>query len=119
MSSAERGFSLLEVLVALALVAAILLFAAGFYWQSTRVDERLAAQRRADAALAGAYELMRAGALPLADGEIADPTGAHQQITATVSAAHTAGLAHLELVARYEIHGAWFRRTLEALVYAP
>jgi hypothetical protein len=100
-------------------VTAILLFAAGFYWQSTRIDERLEAHRRADAALAGVYELLRAGALPLADGAIADPTGNDHELTATVSAAHTAGLARLELVARYEIHGVSFRRTLEALVYAP
>ena len=119
MAPAERGFSLLEVLVALALVSAILLFAAGFYWQSTRIDERLDAHRRAEAALTGAYELLRAGALPLADGLIADPTGTGQEVTATVSAAHTPGLARLELVARYEIQGTSFRRTLEALVYAP
>ena len=119
MSPAERGFSLLEVLIALALVTAILLFAAGFYWQSTRIDERLEAHRRADAALTGAYELLRAGALPRADGALADPTGAGQELTASVSAAHTPGLARLELVARYEIHGFSFRRSLEALVYAP
>ena len=119
MAPAERGFSLLEVLVALALVTTILLFAAGTYWQSARIDERLEAHRRADAALDGAYELLRAGVLPLADGPIADPTGAGQELTATVSPGHTEGLTRLQLVARYEIQGTSFRRTLEALVYAP
>lgn len=116
---AERGFSLLEVLVALALVAVILLLASGFYWQQVRTDQRLTRQRQADAALLAAYELLRAGALPLSDGALADPTDAGIQLTAALTPTETPGLTQIELAATFEIQGASFRRTLDALLFAP
>lgn len=119
MPGSERGFSLLEVLVALVLVGAILLFAGGFYWQQIRTSERLEAQRRADGALVAAYELVRAGALPLAAGPLVDPTDGGVSLSADVTPSDLPGLAQLSLVASYEVRGAPFRRTLDALVYAP
>ena len=116
---AERGFSLIEVLVALALVGAILLLTSGFYWQQVKIEQRLAAQRRADAALLAAYELLRAGALPLAPGKLDDPTGAGVELTAELTPTDLPGLTQLELAARFEIQGGSFRRTLDAMLYAP
>jgi prepilin-type N-terminal cleavage/methylation domain-containing protein len=115
----ERGFSLLEVLVALALIAVVLLLASGFYWQQVRTDQRLARQRQADAALLATYELLRAGALPLADGELPDPTDSEIALTASLTPSETPGLTEIELAATFEIQGGTFRRTLDALLYAP
>lgn len=119
MPTAERGFSLLEVLVALVLVGTVLLVAGGFYWQQVRTEERLAAGRRAELALVAAYELIRAGALPLAAGAVADPTGADVPLAADVEPSGTPGLVRLELVATLVVRGATVRRTLDALIFAP
>lgn len=114
----SSGFSLIEVLVALALAGAILLIAGGFYWQQFRIAEQLEAARRADAALENAYEELRAGALPLASGTLGT-TDDGTTVDAIVSPSGASGLSDLTLIARYELRGARRTRELEARVFTP
>lgn len=112
------GFTLIEVLVALALAGAILLIAGGFYWQQFVTSERLEAARRADLALENAYEELRAGALPLESGPLAT-TADGVTLEALVAPSGTDRLTDLTLVARYELRGKTRTRELAARVYRP
>jgi prepilin-type N-terminal cleavage/methylation domain-containing protein len=112
------GFSLIEVLVALALGGVVLLVAGGFYWQQVRISERLAASRRADAELENAYEELRASHLPLVSGPLYE-TEDGIALEALVGPSDTPDLERLTLLARYRVRGEQHERRIEALAYAP
>jgi prepilin-type N-terminal cleavage/methylation domain-containing protein len=114
------GYSLIELLVALALVAAILLLATGFAWQRRRIERRLTADRRAQSELENAYEEILGGLLPVAGGVLPVPEAAHGlKLTAEVVASDRPHLAHLTLTAAYRAEGEPFRRSLDALIFVP
>ncbi len=113
----DAGFSLVETLVALAIVGLVLLFGLGLYWQQVRIGERLAAHRFASAALEADYERLRAGALPLADG-VLDTSPLHDLIvTLDVQPGTVPHSRRVDLVATYRVRGEPFRRSLVALLY--
>jgi prepilin-type N-terminal cleavage/methylation domain-containing protein len=112
------GFSLVEVLVALALAGTILLFASGCFWLQLRTAERLDAGRRADAALENLYEELRAGLAPLVTGP-AGTTADGIALELLVAPSATAPLADVALLARYRLRGEWHERRLEARLYTP
>jgi prepilin-type N-terminal cleavage/methylation domain-containing protein len=114
------GFSLIEVLVALALVGALLLLATGFAWHRYRIERRLAAHRQVESELENAYEALRGGLLPLANASLPVPKGKlGLRMTSEVTATGKPHLVRLTLVASYESEGRPFRRSLDALFFAP
>lgn len=115
----ERGFSLIETLVALAIVAALMLAASGIYFQQRAISRRLAAQRAADWALENSYEMLRAGALPLTSGVLPDLWSSGATITLRVAPGDLEHTTRIDLVASYRVTGHPFRRSLQAILYTP
>lgn len=116
---AESGFTLVEVLVALALVGVLLLASSAIYLQQRTVARRIAAQRAADTALENTYELVRAGAWPLASGPIPDLWGSGAILTVNVTPGEIPHSTRIDLVATYRVSGHPFRRTLQGILYTP
>lgn len=72
-TSRPRGFSLVENLVALAIVSAVLLVGMTVVLQERRIGRRLIAQRAAIEAIEATLEALRAGALPLENNILPSP----------------------------------------------
>ena len=117
MSTDQRGFTLIEVLVALAIAGVLMLSAACLYWQHMVVGQRLVAERAADEALENTYELMRSGAWPLETVILPDPTGSGVALTVTVTDGPVPATKALDIVATYRVQERPFRRSLHAVVH--
>lgn len=117
------GFTLIESLVALALVGVGLLIAVGIQMQQPLALERLRARQEVTRALEAALESVRAGALPLADGVVpaASLGGAPRDMVMRirVEATATANLFEVTCEATYTLRGRPQRAALASLVWAP
>ena len=119
MTSASRGFTLIEVMVALAIAGVLMLSAGGLYWQQQKIGQRLVAARAADEALENTYERLRGGELPLVDQVIPDFTGAGIALSVAVAAGPVPHTRALDIVATYRVQNQPFRRSLQALLHVP
>lgn len=118
------GFTLVEALVALAILAMALLLGLGLLWQQKRVLLRLEARQAADQALAEALETLRAGAVPLTSGPlpVTVPSGAAEDLAVAVRvtpAEPPAGLYRGQVVVRYTVAGESRSRTVETQFWRP
>ncbi len=122
--SSACGFSLIEALVALAIVALVLLLGLGLVFQQKRTLLRLAARAEADAALGEALEWLRAGAWPLASGPVpvaveGDAAGGLAVVVLVTPAEPPADLYRGRLMARYTVAGQVEARTVETQFWRP
>jgi prepilin-type N-terminal cleavage/methylation domain-containing protein len=118
-----RGFTLVESLVALALVSIGLLLAIGIQMQQPRALERLRARQQATRALEATLESVRAGAIPLADGTV--PLGSFGEsarqlnVRLVVEETETPNLWRVTCRADYLLRGEMQAASLQSLVWAP
>jgi prepilin-type N-terminal cleavage/methylation domain-containing protein len=110
-----RGFTLIETLVALALVAVALLMSMGVAVQQARAERRLALHAQALRAAETALERVRGGTLPLATGRMDDY--APILVWLEVEAAGPPGLYSVEARATYTLHGQMRARRLVTRIW--
>jgi prepilin-type N-terminal cleavage/methylation domain-containing protein len=125
-SSRERGFSLVEVLIALVLVGTALLMGMGLALQQPRIVRRLDGERQAFRAMEATLEAVRAGVVPLQTAEldgfvtaVGTPAPKNLRIQMQVDPEGTPGLFQVTLLARYEVEHRKVRKTLRTLVWSP
>jgi len=127
-----RGFSTLEALFALAIVALALLLGLGLLAQQRHVLERLGARRVADRVIEETLEGLRSGAIPLPAPGTArslpplpeDPQSSQDlpglEVRVRVDLAEPpADLYHVWVVARYEVAGQPTARSVETAIWRP
>ncbi len=122
------GFSLIETLVALSLLAVAMLLTLSLIFQEPRTLNRIAAHQQAYRALEQTLEAIRAGrTVPLGRELIdplwllrpEDPAALDLQIFSDRQEESASGLFRLTLTARYRAGRQWYERSLETLVWYP
>lgn len=124
--SRDSGFSLVEALVALAVIGLVLLGGLGLVWQQRRVIERVEAREAADRALAEALETIRSGAVPITPGivplPVASPPGTAEGLRVVVRvtpAEPPPDLYRARVIATYRIAGRPVTRSVETQLWRP
>ena len=130
--SRPSGFSTLEALFALAIVALALLLGLGLLAQQRHVLERLDARRAADRVIEETLEGLRSGAIPLPAPRTAEPlppppedpgpsrSAAGLEVLVRVDPTGSpADLYHVWVVARYQVAGRPAVRTVETEMWRP
>ena len=128
-STRNSGFTLIESLIGLTLLAAILLATASLLATVPREVRRVEARREATRALEAALESLRAGQLPIATG-IVDaqfygwtqpprPAAAGLRLWLRTEPISPPGLYRVTVRARYSIHHRPQERSIETLAWRP
>jgi prepilin-type N-terminal cleavage/methylation domain-containing protein len=127
-----RGFTLVEVAIAIAILSVALLLGMSLILGQARYVHRLDADHAARTALAATLEAIRSGSLPLKAGHFdggdlaaafgtAGTAGSADGMTIDldVTAASPPGLYEVDLRARYRIAGQPLERRLGSMVWQP
>lgn len=122
--SASSGFSLIEVLVALAIATLALLLSLSLLWQQPRLLERLEARRASQRVLEATMETLRAGGIPLVGGTVewrvpAPELPTDLTLRLMVSQTGDADVRHVELEATWMVQHRRFHQELHTLVWTP
>ncbi len=121
----QAGFSLIEVMVGLALLAVATLIGLAAIEQGQLAIERLEARHRALLELEAALEAVRTGALPLISGavgpglEITEGRERDLLVELDVVPSGTAGLYQVTATATWSLRGRPQQSLVETLVYRP
>ncbi|HVS00060.1 MAG TPA: type II secretion system protein [Thermoanaerobaculia bacterium] len=120
----QSGFTLLEVLVALAILGVALLMGMSLLLQAPRIQRRLDARRDAMLTAESALELIRAGAVPLQPGQIDTsaagvdlPSGSSLRLE--VVPVSPPGLYEVKVEVRYKTQGQVRDVDVETMVWRP
>lgn len=120
----QGGFTLLETLLALAILLLALLFGIGLLLAQPRAAARMEAQRQAMRALESTLEAVRAGAVPLMDADLSDyltrAGGAPPRdlvVEMRVVPDGVPELYRVTLTARYKVLGFAHQKRLETLLW--
>jgi prepilin-type N-terminal cleavage/methylation domain-containing protein len=122
----RNGFTLLESLVALVVVALALLLGYGFMMRQPQAIQRLDAGDEALRAIEASLETLRAGEIPLESGflepGIAYPPpqrAAELVVDLDVTSTEIPGLYALNVEARYRVGRSIQQRRVETMVWSP
>lgn len=124
----SRGFSLLEALIALAVLAIGVLFTLALYLQEPRIERRLAAHEEAVRMLGALAEELRAGAFTPPSGEQVVPRDdlpwepAHLELLDVRTTRETTAwrsLSEVELKIRYRLGPQIFEQQVTTQVFWP
>jgi len=121
-----RGFTLIEVLVALAILGVALLMGLALVLQHPRIVKRTDGERQAYRALESTLEAVRAGVIPLASARldgfataVGTPAPKDLTIWMAVSPTDLPGLYHVALRATYTVLREKHEKRLQTLVWRP
>jgi prepilin-type N-terminal cleavage/methylation domain-containing protein len=124
--SRQRGFSLVEVLVALTVLGVALLMGLALVLQNPRIVRRTDGERQAYRALESTLEAVRAGAIPLASARLdgfvtAVGTPAPKDLTVWMDVTPTErpGLYEVALRATYTVFKEPHEKRLQTMVWSP
>ncbi len=121
-----HGFTLMEPLGALSLLAVAMLLTLSLIFQEPRALRRLAAHEQAYQAMEQTLESIRAGRTVASGRQLVDPgwlllaedpAAQDLQIWSELEEASASGLFQLTLTARYRVDRHWYQRSLETLVW--
>ena len=121
---AESGFSLVEAIVALALILAALVMSLAFLAEQPRLIRRLDARERADRAIEATFETLRARELRLVSGPpqwwVAPPPEAVSVVLdLAVEEESLDGLYRVTVTAVYVVEEQARRRSVTSMVWRP
>jgi prepilin-type N-terminal cleavage/methylation domain-containing protein len=123
------GFTLMETVVALAIIGWVLLWTMALLVEETRIGHRLDAHHEVLEVLDALHESIRAGR-PVASGEaevewrlLFDPpadfeTAEELRVWTRLESTGTPGLSKVTLVARYFVRQGVYERTVETLIWS-
>lgn len=125
-NSTQRGFTLLEVLVALAVLGVAMLLGMALVLQNPRIVRRTDAERQAFRAMESTLEAVRAGVVPLQTSRLdafitAVGTPAPKDLTVEMEVVPTKpdGLFEVSLSARYRVEQREYVKRLRTMVWRP
>lgn len=124
-SRRRRGFTLIEVVVALWILGVALLAGMALVMQQPRVVRRIDAERQAVRSMEWAIESIRGGLIPLQSEVLegfvnsgqAQAAASNLTVSVTVTPGSTLGLYQVTLVGRYSVYGQPKMRTLQTMVW--
>ena len=124
----RRGFTLVEMSVALWILLVALLCGMALVMQQPRVVRRIDAARQAVAVMEWTLEEMRAGLIPLqstpdvgwtVSSFVVGSPAPDLKVAVAVTPAAAPGLYRVMLTARYHVYGQLLRRRLETMIWRP
>jgi prepilin-type N-terminal cleavage/methylation domain-containing protein len=124
----RRGFTLVEVTVALWILSVALLAGMALVLQQPRVVRRIDAERQAVQVMEWTIEEIRAGLIPLQSTAdvgwsvgsfVAGSPAPDLKVAAVVSPTVTPGLYRVLLVGKYTVYGFLHQRRLQTMIYRP